>query len=43
MALNIYKVNPEFRDIMPKEIIDLEENATWAAKMELADLAFGII
>jgi pyruvate ferredoxin oxidoreductase beta subunit len=34
MALNIYKINPEFRDIMPKEIIDLEENATWAAKMD---------
>lgn len=30
MAIDIYKINPEFRDIMPKEIIDLEENATWA-------------
>jgi pyruvate ferredoxin oxidoreductase beta subunit len=34
MSLDIYKINPEFRDIMPKEIIDLEENATWNAKME---------
>jgi hypothetical protein len=34
MSINIYKVNPEFRDIMPKEIIDLEENATWAHKQE---------
>jgi len=34
MALDIYKINPEFRDIMPKEIIDLEENATWATKQE---------
>ncbi len=33
MALDIYKINPEFRDIMPQEIIDLEENATWAEKM----------
>jgi len=34
MAIDIYKINPEFRDIMPKEIIDLEENATWAEKMD---------
>jgi pyruvate ferredoxin oxidoreductase beta subunit len=34
MALDIYKINPEFRDIMPQEIIDLEENATWATKQE---------
>lgn len=26
MALDIYKINPEFRDIMPQEIIDLEES-----------------
>ena len=30
MAINIYSINPEFKDIMPKEIIDLEENATCA-------------
>ena len=34
MAIDIYKINPEFRDIMPKEIIDLEENATWAQNQE---------
>ncbi len=34
MALDIYKINPEFRDIMPREIIDLEENATWAQNQE---------
>jgi pyruvate ferredoxin oxidoreductase beta subunit len=34
MALDIYKINPEFKDIMPQEIIDLEENATWATKQE---------
>jgi len=34
MSLDIYKVNEEFRGIMPKEIIDLEENATWSVKMD---------
>ena len=34
MALDIYKINPEFRDIMPQEIIDLEEKATWAVTKE---------
>ena len=34
MALDIYKINPEFRDIMPQEIIDLEENATWATNRD---------
>ena len=34
MALDIYKINPEFKDIMPQEIIDLEEKATWSTKME---------
>ncbi len=34
MSLDIYKINPEFRDIMPQEIIDLEENATWAQNQE---------
>jgi len=34
MSVDIYKINPEFRDIMPKEIIDLEDNATWAATAE---------
>ena len=34
MAIDIYKINPEFRDIMPKEIIDLEENATWAQNQD---------
>ncbi len=29
MSVDIYKINPEFRDIMPQEIIDLEDNATW--------------
>lgn len=29
MSVDIYKINPEFRDIMPKEIIALEEDATW--------------
>jgi len=29
MSVDIYKINPEFRDIMPQEIIDLEEDATW--------------
>jgi pyruvate ferredoxin oxidoreductase beta subunit len=31
MSVDIYKINPEFRDIMPKDIIDLEDNATWHA------------
>jgi pyruvate ferredoxin oxidoreductase beta subunit len=31
MSLDIYKINPEFRDIMPQEIVDLEDNATWAS------------
>jgi pyruvate ferredoxin oxidoreductase beta subunit len=34
MALDIYKINPEFRDIMPQEIIDLEEKATWGQKQD---------
>jgi len=34
MAFDIYKINPEFRDIMPQEIIDLEEKATWSTKQE---------
>jgi pyruvate ferredoxin oxidoreductase beta subunit len=34
MALDIYKINPEFRDIMPQEIIDLEEKATWTQNMD---------
>ncbi len=34
MALDIYKINPEFKDIMPQEIIDLEENATWSTKSD---------
>jgi len=29
MSHDIYKINPEFKDIMPQEIIDLEEKATW--------------
>ena len=32
MSVDIYKINPEFRDIMPQEIIDLEDNATWAGE-----------
>lgn len=32
MSVEIYKINPEFRDIMPQEIIDLEEDATWGQK-----------
>lgn len=36
MALDIYKVNPEFREIMPQEIIDLEEKATWSVNMKKA-------
>lgn len=34
MALDIYKINPEFKDIMPQEIVDLEENATWTERMD---------
>jgi pyruvate ferredoxin oxidoreductase beta subunit len=34
MSLDIYKVNPEFKDIMPQEILDLEEKATWATTMD---------
>ena len=34
MAYDIYKINPEFKAIMPQEIIDLEENATWSTKQE---------
>ena len=30
MSKDIYKINPEFREIMPKEIVDLEEKATWS-------------
>ncbi len=29
MSFKIYKVNEEFRDIVPQEVIDLEERATW--------------
>jgi len=29
MSVDIYKINPEFRDIMPQDILDLEDNATW--------------
>jgi hypothetical protein len=32
MSFDKYRINPEFREIMPKEIIDLEENATWSKK-----------
>jgi len=34
MSIDKYKINPEFRDIMPQEIIDLEENATWAQNQD---------
>ena len=34
MAYDIYKINPEFRSIMPQEILDLEENVTWAHKQQ---------
>jgi len=34
MSIDKYNINPEFRDIMPQEIIDLEENATWAQNQE---------
>ncbi|MFP4333372.1 MAG: thiamine pyrophosphate-dependent enzyme [Campylobacterales bacterium] len=34
MSYDMYKINPEFRDIMPQEIIDLEERATWACKQD---------
>ncbi|HHD77735.1 MAG TPA: ferredoxin oxidoreductase [Campylobacteraceae bacterium] len=34
MSYDIYKINPEFRDIMPQEIIDLEEKATWSSFRE---------
>ncbi len=29
MSFKIYKVNEEFRDIVPPEVLDLEEKATW--------------
>jgi len=39
MSVDIYKINPEFRDIMPQEIIDLEDNATWGeSKRGIKDL-----
>ena len=34
MSIDKYRINPEFRDIMPQEIIDLEENATWAQNQD---------
>jgi pyruvate ferredoxin oxidoreductase beta subunit len=34
MSYDKYRINPEFREIMPKEIIDLEENATWSKNQE---------
>jgi pyruvate ferredoxin oxidoreductase beta subunit len=34
MSFDKYRINPEFREIMPKEIIDLEENATWSKNQE---------
>ncbi|MEN8303322.1 MAG: thiamine pyrophosphate-dependent enzyme, partial [Campylobacterota bacterium] len=34
MSFDKYKINPEFREIMPQEIIDLEENATWSKNQE---------
>jgi len=34
MSIDKYKINPEFRDIMPQEIIDLEEKATWAQNQD---------
>ena len=30
MSFDKYRINPEFREIMPQEIIDLEEKATWS-------------
>ncbi len=39
MSTDIYKINPEFRDIMPQDIIDLEDNATWGQdKRTIQDL-----
>jgi len=39
MSKDIYKINKEFREIMPKEIIELEDNATWGeAKRGVNDL-----
>jgi len=39
MSVDIYKINPEFRDIMPKDILDLEDNATWGVeKRGISDL-----
>ncbi|TNF45179.1 MAG: ferredoxin oxidoreductase [Epsilonproteobacteria bacterium] len=34
MSYDKYRINPEFREIMPREIIELEENATWAKNQE---------
>lgn len=36
MSVDIYKINPEFRDIMPKEILDLEDNATWQSQVMIS-------
>jgi pyruvate ferredoxin oxidoreductase beta subunit len=30
MSFDKYRINPEFREIMPQEIIDLEEKASWS-------------
>ncbi len=41
MSLKIYKVNEEFRDIVPKEVLDLEEKATWGnPKRGVMDLPY---
>ncbi|MEA1919724.1 MAG: thiamine pyrophosphate-dependent enzyme [Campylobacterota bacterium] len=34
MSFDKYRINPEFIEIMPQEIIDLEEKATWSTKSD---------
>lgn len=41
MSFKVFQINEEFLDIMPKEIVELQENATWGnPKRGVMDLPF---
>jgi len=41
MSFKVFQINEEFLDVMPKEIVDLQENATWGnPKRGVMDLPF---
>ncbi|MEZ0322905.1 MAG: thiamine pyrophosphate-dependent enzyme [Hydrogenothermaceae bacterium] len=41
MSFKVFQINKEFLDVMPKEIIELQENATWGnPKRGVMDLPF---